>query len=169
MFASHDRDKRRRNVSGSSASETLEHHYQQSREVKTLDNKYVQIDLCWANCATGSYLMWAWTVPVTPGKVRQDREGLRIMGSFQGYDMWRYSQQDLIDSGLGGGKASRHKLRQRRRRKQPQPNHLASVFYVSAVFFSFSFLGHSPACAAHFVHFLRIVTEVMQGRTKIHN
>lgn len=34
--------------------ETLEHHYQQSREVKTLDNKYVQIvDFCWANCAMG--------------------------------------------------------------------------------------------------------------------
>lgn len=36
-------------------------------------------------------------------KVRQDREGSRVMGSFQ----WRYSQQDVIDSELGGGKASR--------------------------------------------------------------
>lgn len=47
------------------------------------------------------------TVPVTPGEVRQDTEGLWDHSSGT---MWHYSQQDLIDSGLGGGKASRHKL-----------------------------------------------------------
>lgn len=73
--------------------------------LRTQDNKYVQMDL--SKLCHGSYLMCASTVPVTPGKVRQDREGLQIMGSFQGYNMWRYSQQDLFDSGLGGGKASR--------------------------------------------------------------
>lgn len=73
--------------------------------VETPDNKYVQMDL--SELCHGSFLMCASTVPVTPGKVRQDREGLQIMGSFQGYDMWRYSQQDLFDSGLGGCKASR--------------------------------------------------------------
>lgn len=33
--------------------ETLEHHYQRSREVKTLDDNYVQTDLCQADGATG--------------------------------------------------------------------------------------------------------------------
>lgn len=35
-------------------------------------------------------------------------------------------------------------------------------------FFLLSFLGHLPACAAHFVHFyaIRAVTEMMQGRMK---
>lgn len=37
----------------SRARETVGNHYQQSRQVKTLDNKYIQVDLCWANCAIG--------------------------------------------------------------------------------------------------------------------
>ena len=91
--------------------EAVSHHYQQSREVKTQDNKYGQIDLCWADCAAGLvWVMWVWTVSVTPGKVRQDRDGLRIMGSFQWYNMWHYTQQDLIGSELGGGEASRRTL-----------------------------------------------------------
>lgn len=112
------------------------------------------MDLCWPNC------VW---------KVRQDGEGLQIMGSFQGYNRWRYSQQDLIESGLGGDKASGRKLRQRRRRrKQSQPNYLASLFFTSWPFFLLSFLGLSPACAARFVHFyaIRTVTEMTQGRMK---
>lgn len=75
---------------------TLEHHYQQSKSKHWTINTYKLTHV-------GQSVPWVRTVPVTPGKVRQDREGLRVMGSFQ----WRYSQQDVIDSELGGGKASR--------------------------------------------------------------
>lgn len=84
------------------------------------------------------------------------------MGSFQGCNMWHYSQQDLIDSGLGGGKASSDK-------GEEKSSHNLTIwllcFLYLGPFFSFPFLA---TCAAHFVHFyaIRAVTEMMQGRTK---
>lgn len=79
---------------------TLEHHHQQSREVKTLDNKYVQIDSCWVNCATG---------PDSAGDTKEGPGGQRGMTSYGIIPVVLF-RQDLIDSDLGGGKASRQAL-----------------------------------------------------------
>lgn len=85
--------------SGMDATETLEHHHQQETP-----NKYAQVDLCWTNCARGFICYGPGQCQWHQGKVRQEREALGIMGS---YNMWHYSQQDFIVSGLGRGKASK--------------------------------------------------------------
>lgn len=92
----------------------------------------------WTN--VGQTVSWVWW------KVR---EGLQMMGSFQGYNMRHYSQQDLIDSGLGGGKASSDK-------GEEKSGHNLTIwllcFFVSWPFFLLSFLGH--VCCS-FCAFLR--------------
>lgn len=77
-----------------------------------------------------------WVVSGQAGKTK----GLK---SFRGFDMWRYSQQGLIDSGLRGGKASR------RGRKQPKRvASRASLWLLSLCLF------------------YAIRAEMMQGRVK---
>lgn len=122
----------------------------------------------------GSYLMWAWTVQSTPGKVGQDTGGLRIMGIIPVVQYVALFTAGLDWFSTRRIKAIRRQLWRKRRRKQPQPNHLASFISTSwPVFFFFSlsllpFLGHLPACSAYFVHFyaIRAATEMMQGRMK---
>lgn len=130
-----------------------------AREVKT-PNKYTQFDLCWTNFTMG----FIWCGPGQSqghqGNIRQEREGLWIIVSYQGYNMWHYSQQDLIDSGLGGGKASK---------KAATTKPLGLFVSSLGGFFSLPVLAAQQnvlLTLCIFTQSNRAVTEMLQGRVK---
>lgn len=119
-----------------------------NRQQKKTDNKYVQIDLCFGDTVPCVVLDVTGPRHWHQGRPGRTEGDFKLWGQSIGTYTWQYSQQDLIESGIGGSKASRRRLWQRRKRKQHQPTHLAFITECLDPFFSFPFSLLASVCCS---------------------
>ncbi len=103
---------------------------------------------------------------VTQGKLRQDREGWSWMDHFSGTTcgvihsrIWLTHDWDQAKQAGAGP--------DRGEEESGNKQTIWLLNFMSTPLFLLSFFGYSPACAAHFVHFMPSgLTEMLPGRRK---